>query len=95
MCPDQRARRLDLSACVALRSSRASAPRRPCGNRPVPFAWWCSDVDHPHATTRPPDNITIAPWGELFMAEDGYRGNYPRGVTLDGQIFDFARNARA
>ncbi|WP_438041174.1 alkaline phosphatase PhoX [Sorangium sp. So ce128] len=42
-----------------------------------------------------PDNITIAPWGELFMAEDGYRGNYLRGVTLDGQIFDFARNARS
>lgn len=29
------------------------------------------------------------------MAEDSYRGNYPRGVTLDGQIFDFARDARA
>ncbi|WP_437279010.1 alkaline phosphatase PhoX [Sorangium sp. So ce375] len=42
-----------------------------------------------------PDNITIAPWGELFMAEDGYRGNFLRGVTLDGQIFDFARNARS
>ncbi len=29
------------------------------------------------------------------MAEDGYRGNTLRGVTLDGQIFDFARNARS
>ncbi|WP_437983751.1 hypothetical protein [Sorangium sp. So ce117] len=29
------------------------------------------------------------------MAEDGYRGSYLRGVTLDGQIFDFARNARS
>ncbi|WP_437756065.1 alkaline phosphatase PhoX [Sorangium sp. So ce1389] len=42
-----------------------------------------------------PDNITIAPWGELFMAEDGYRGNFLRGLTVDGQIFDFARNARS
>ncbi|WP_437937990.1 alkaline phosphatase PhoX [Sorangium sp. So ce341] len=42
-----------------------------------------------------PDNITVAPWGELFMAEDGSRGNYLRGVTRDGQIFDFARNARS
>ncbi|WP_437599956.1 alkaline phosphatase PhoX [Sorangium sp. So ce590] len=40
-----------------------------------------------------PDNITLAPWGELFLAEDGSRGNYLRGVTEDGQIFDFARNA--
>ncbi|XXT19972.1 alkaline phosphatase PhoX [Sorangium sp. So ce429] len=42
-----------------------------------------------------PDNITIAPWGELFMAEDGSRGNFLRGLTADGQIFDFARNARS
>jgi len=41
-----------------------------------------------------PDNITIAPWGGLFMAEDGSGGsNYIRGLDADGTIFDFARNA--
>ncbi len=40
-----------------------------------------------------PDNIAVAPWGELFMAEDGGGDNYIRGLTDDGEIFDFARNA--
>jgi MYXO-CTERM domain-containing protein len=40
-----------------------------------------------------PDNITVAPWGEVFMAEDGDGDNFIRWVTADGQICDFARNA--
>jgi uncharacterized protein len=41
-----------------------------------------------------PDNITVAPWGGLFMAEDGGSGsNYIRGLDASGAVFDFARNA--
>lgn len=42
-----------------------------------------------------PDNITVAPWGELFLVEDGPLGNFVRVLTLDGQVFDFAHNARS
>ena len=42
-----------------------------------------------------PDNITMAPWGELFFCEDGSNGNYLRGLTADGTLFDFARNVRS
>lgn len=42
-----------------------------------------------------PDNLTMAPWGELFFCEDGLLGNFLRGLTADGAIFDFARNARS
>ncbi|MCA9657733.1 MAG: DUF839 domain-containing protein, partial [Myxococcales bacterium] len=40
-----------------------------------------------------PDNICVAPWGEVFIAEDGDGNNFIRGLTEDGEIFDFARNA--
>jgi secreted PhoX family phosphatase len=40
-----------------------------------------------------PDNITVAPWGELFLAEDGDGTNHIRWVTADGEIQAFARNA--
>jgi uncharacterized protein len=41
-----------------------------------------------------PDNLTVSPHGLLFLAEDGYEGNYLRCVTPSGEVFDFARNAR-
>lgn len=40
-----------------------------------------------------PDNLVIAPHGELFFCEDGHARNYVRGLGADGRIFDFARNA--
>ncbi|MEZ4428973.1 MAG: DUF839 domain-containing protein [Nannocystaceae bacterium] len=40
-----------------------------------------------------PDNITVAPWGELFMAEDGDGEQYIRALSAEGEIYDFARNA--
>jgi hypothetical protein len=40
-----------------------------------------------------PDNIAMAPWGELFMCEDGSGDNYVRILTSDGEVCDFARNA--
>jgi uncharacterized protein len=39
-----------------------------------------------------PDNITVAPSGELFVAEDGLVGNCLRRVTRDGVVSEFARN---
>ena len=40
-----------------------------------------------------PDNITASRSGTLVLCEDGGDGNYLRGVTREGAIFDFARNA--
>lgn len=41
-----------------------------------------------------PDNITVAPWGDVYIAEDGPGEQYIRGLTPSGRVFDFARNAR-
>ncbi|HIK06433.1 MAG TPA: DUF839 domain-containing protein [Trichormus sp. M33_DOE_039] len=40
-----------------------------------------------------PDNIVVAPFGDLILCEDGGSGNYLRGVTPDGKLYDFAFNA--
>lgn len=42
-----------------------------------------------------PDNITVAPWGDLYMSEDGVGDQFIRGLTPDGLLFDFARNAKS
>jgi secreted PhoX family phosphatase len=47
------------------------------------------------ATLDMPDNITVAPSGELFVAEDGLEGNCLRRVTRDGVVSEFARNVRS
>ncbi len=40
-----------------------------------------------------PDNLCVSPRGGLVLCEDGGGGaNYIRGLTLDGEIFDFAKN---
>ena len=39
-----------------------------------------------------PDNICASPRGGLVLCEDGSAGNFIRGLTLDGEIFAFARN---
>ncbi|MEU4829844.1 alkaline phosphatase PhoX [Streptosporangium sp. NPDC023615] len=38
-----------------------------------------------------PDNVTVSPRGTLVLCEDGSDGNYLRGLTGSGEIFDFAR----
>lgn len=38
-----------------------------------------------------PDNICVAPWGELFMAEDGDGDNYVRVLRPTGEVVDFGR----
>ncbi|MCM8558445.1 alkaline phosphatase PhoX [Sphingomicrobium sediminis] len=39
------------------------------------------------------DNLAVAPWGDLIVCEDGVGDQYLRGVTPEGRIYDFARNA--
>ncbi|MCH7807279.1 MAG: DUF839 domain-containing protein [Proteobacteria bacterium] len=38
------------------------------------------------------DNITIAPWGDLIVCEDGPMPNYLRGVTPKGEIYNIAKS---
>jgi secreted PhoX family phosphatase len=40
-----------------------------------------------------PDNIVVAPFGDLILCEDGGGENYLRGVTPQGELYNFARNA--
>ena len=39
-----------------------------------------------------PDNLTITPRGTLLLCEDNTPDNYLRGLTKDGDLFDFAKN---
>jgi uncharacterized protein len=39
-----------------------------------------------------PDNVCHTPWGDVFIMEDGPGPNSVRGVTLDGQTYELARN---
>jgi secreted PhoX family phosphatase len=39
-----------------------------------------------------PDNICVSPSGALVLCEDGGGDEYVHGLTLDGQIFRFAKN---
>jgi secreted PhoX family phosphatase len=44
-------------------------------------------IDHP-------DQMTMAPWGDLFICEDGKGEQFLLGVTLRGEVYRFARNAK-
>ena len=39
-----------------------------------------------------PDNICVSPRGGLLLCEDGVEPQFVHGLTVDGQIFPFARN---
>ena len=39
-----------------------------------------------------PDNVTVAPWGDVYTAEDGGSTNQLRILEMDGRISGFARN---
>ena len=39
-----------------------------------------------------PDNITVSPRGGLVLCEDGSGQEFLHGLTIDGEIFQFARN---
>jgi secreted PhoX family phosphatase len=40
-----------------------------------------------------PDNITVAPFGDLFVCEDGSGTEYVHGVNQQGELYRFATNA--
>ena len=41
-----------------------------------------------------PDNVVIVPQtGDIFLQEDSNGEQFVRGVTLDGEIYDFAKTA--
>jgi len=42
-----------------------------------------------------PDNICLAPWGDLLVAEDGSGDNFVRGITPEGRIYELCRNAKS
>ena len=39
------------------------------------------------------DNLTVAPWGDLIVCEDGSGEQYLVGITPEGEIYKFAHNA--
>lgn len=39
-----------------------------------------------------PDNITVAPFGDLILCEDGDADNYVVGVNQNGELYQFAKN---
>jgi len=39
------------------------------------------------------DNITVAPWGDLVVVEDGAAEQFIRGVTPDGRVYTIGRNS--
>lgn len=41
------------------------------------------------------DNVTVAPWGDLFLCEDGPGVQEIVGVTPDGAFYKFARNVHS
>lgn len=41
------------------------------------------------------DNLTVAPWGDLIVCEDGSGEQYLVGITPDGGIYKFAHNAHS
>jgi len=40
-----------------------------------------------------PDNVVVSPFSDLFLCEDGEGEQFVRGVTSQGQLYSFARNA--
>ena len=41
------------------------------------------------------DNLTVSPWGDLIVCEDGPGEQFLVGVAPDGRCYPFARNARS
>lgn len=39
------------------------------------------------------DNLTVSPWGDLIVCEDGSGDQFLVGITSEGGIYKFARNA--
>ncbi|NET02244.1 MAG: DUF839 domain-containing protein [Sphaerospermopsis sp. SIO1G2] len=40
-----------------------------------------------------PDNVTVSPFGDIFLCEDGSGVEYVQGVNREGEVYRFAANA--
>ena len=40
------------------------------------------------------DTLTVAPWGDIIIAEDGPKLQYIRGITPEGEFYTLACNSR-
>ena len=38
------------------------------------------------------DNLTVSPWGDLIVCEDGTGDEYLLGITPAGEVYKLARN---
>ena len=70
---------------------------------PSPYEGTCDEANQPGTLTlylepnntqllQYGDNLTIAPWGDLILCEDGLNDQFLRGVTPEGKIYTLARN---
>jgi secreted PhoX family phosphatase len=41
------------------------------------------------------DNLTVAPWGDLIVCEDCDEKQDLKGVTPEGKVYNFGRNAKS
>lgn len=39
------------------------------------------------------DNLTVSPWGDVVLCEDGAKDQYLRGVTPEGKVYTLARGS--
>ena len=51
-----------------------------------------ANSDGTDSTLAAPDNICVAPFGDLFICEDGSGTEYVVGVSRDGELYRFAAN---
>ena len=52
-----------------------------------------ANPDGSDSTLAAPDNICVAPFGDLFLCEDGSGTEYVVGVNRNGDLYRFAANA--
>lgn len=74
--------------------------------RPSPFEGTAREADQPGQLTlwlepddrtvlENGDNLCVAPWGDVFVCEDGPGADHLLRISPRGEIFKFARNARS
>jgi len=63
--------------------------------RSGPDSLECIAQSHDEDVIECPDNITVTPWGDVVFAEDGPGGNFVRGLTPNGLVYDIAQNVRS
>lgn len=51
-----------------------------------------ANPDGTDSTLAAPDNICVAPWGDLYVCEDGSGTEYVVGVNTEGELYRFAAN---